>query len=170
MGSIALFASRSILPDQLYPWLSLTSGIAVGAIGLNLAIQRRKKEKHHHHYHSHSDAEISSVENTSITWKNSIALGISGGLVPCPAALVLLLSAIAWGQITLGLTLVIFFSMGLAMTLTGLGLFLVNAKKQFKKLPGMPRFLEKLPIWSAVAIAIVGLGICLRAASQIEGF
>ena len=70
-----------------------------------------------------------------MTWKNLLAMGISGGMVPCPAALVLLLSSIAMGNVGLGLVLVLAFSLGLAGVLTGLGLSLVYAKRLFQRLP-----------------------------------
>jgi len=57
-----------------------------------------------------------------------IALGASGGLVPCPSGLVLLLSAIAIGRVGLGILLLVGFSAGLAVVLTAIGLLVVYAK------------------------------------------
>jgi ABC-type nickel/cobalt efflux system permease component RcnA len=94
-------------------------------------------------------------------------LGISGGLVPCPSALVLLLSTIALGRIGFGLVLVLVFSLGLAGTLTGLGLLLVSAKRLFDRLPKQVRLVRMLPAVSALFVALLGLGITTQALVQI---
>ena len=72
-----------------------------------------------HHYHDRGDGRIHShlppgADGSPITWKSLLALGISGGLLPCPSALVMLLSASALGNVGLGMTLVVAFSLGLA--------------------------------------------------------
>jgi ABC-type nickel/cobalt efflux system permease component RcnA len=95
-------------------------------------------------------------------------LGISGGLVPCPAALVLLLSAIALGNVGIGLILVLSFSLGLACVLTSLGLLLVYAKHLFKRVPTHLRMMQILPAISAVGITLIGLGISTKAILQIQ--
>ena len=88
-----------------------------------------------------------------------IALGASGGLVPCPSALVLLLSSVALGRVGLGLLLLIGFSMGLAVVLMAIGLMVLFAKHL---LPGSSRvtnspFFRLLPVASAAIIVCVGL-------------
>jgi len=65
------------------------------------------------------------ADGTPVTWRNLLALGISGGLLPCPSALVVLLSAIALHRVGYGLLLVVAFSIGLAATLTAIGLAFV---------------------------------------------
>lgn len=103
-----------------------------------------------------------------MSWRRLVGLGLSAGLVPCPAALVLLLGAIAFGNPISGLLLVISFSLGLASVLAGLGLVLVSAKQMFKQVP-MPRFraMQWLPLASAVAITAIGLGISTRSIMQL---
>jgi ABC-type nickel/cobalt efflux system permease component RcnA len=96
-----------------------------------------------------------------------LALGISGGILPCPSALVLLLSAIALGHIGLGLLLVLSFSLGLAVVLTAIGLLLVYAKQLFQKIPTQLRFVKVLPAVSALCVALLGLGISTQALIQI---
>ena len=95
-------------------------------------------------------------------------LGLSAGLVPCPAALVLLLGAIALGNPISGLLLVVSFSLGLASVLAGLGMLLVSAKRVFKQVPG-PRLsaFQWLPLASAVGITVIGLGISTRSIMQL---
>lgn len=126
---------------------------------------------HHHGGHSHSHLP---PEDTSISWRSLFALGVSGGLVPCPSALVLLLSAIAIGQVAHGLLLVLAFSSGLAMVLTSLGLVLIYAKKLFVKLPTGQLLQVKwtaqaIPAVTALVIMLVGLGISYQALWQMQG-
>ncbi len=153
-GLIAWLASQYILPEQLSPWLSLVSGIFIFAIGFNLIRKRLRLSKHHHHHHH---------EVSVASWREIFALGISGGLAPCPAATVLLLSTIALGNVTYGLLLVLVFSFGLAITLIGLGILFIYGKKQFQKLPKGELGLQKLTIFSAVIITLVGAGITGKA-------
>ena len=101
------------------------------------------------------------------SWKGLLALGASAGLIPCPSALVVLLGAIAQGQIALGMLLIVAFSAGLAMTLTVLGLAVVFAGKAISRMPVPGRLTLALPTVSAVLI--VGVGIVLTVAGAAAG-
>jgi len=96
-----------------------------------------------------------------------LALGISGGLVPCPSALIVLLGAIALGQVGLGLALVGAFSLGLAAALTTIGLlFLVAGRFLERHVPRGGRasvVWRYAPVAGAAIVTLVGLGIVLRA-------
>ena len=192
LGLVALFAAKYVLPEQLYPWFSLTSGVMVVAIGLNLFRSRMASSHNHHdhdhdhihhhdhdhdhtHHHEHHDHHHPSIDK-GVSIPSLLALGISGGLLPCPAALVLLLGAIAVNKTALGLILVIAFSLGLSAVLTGLGLTLVYAKNWFKQSPSSPRFLKIsprfvkiLPALSAIGITLIGTGISTQAFIQVLG-
>jgi ABC-type nickel/cobalt efflux system permease component RcnA len=102
-----------------------------------------------------------------VTWRSLLALGISGGLLPCPSALVVLLGAIALNKIGFGIVLVLVFSLGLAGVLTGIGLILVYARKFFDRLPVHSRWIDLIPAGSAVFITILGIGITLQALAQM---
>jgi nickel/cobalt transporter (NicO) family protein len=186
LGLVALFAAKYVLPEQLYPWFSLTSGVMVMAIGFNLFRDRMRPSSHDHHHshdyhhshdphHHHSDHHTHHHHDHSghhhdidVSASSLLALGISGGLLPCPAALVLLLGAIAVQKTALGLVLVIAFSLGLAGVLTGLGLLLVYAKRLFKRVPtSFPRFSNVLPALSAIVITLIGTGISTQAFIQV---
>jgi len=125
----------------------------------------------HHHHHEHSHGTHSHLppgtDGSPVTWRNLLALGISGGIVPCPSALVVLLSAIALGRIGFGLLLVLAFSLGLAGVLTGLGLLLVRARRLFERVPTQMRLVRVFPAVSALFIALLGLGITTQALMQI---
>ncbi len=101
------------------------------------------------------------------SWRSLLTLGVSGGLVPCPSALVVLLSAVALGRVGFGLVMVLAFSLGLAGVLTGLGLLLVRTKRLFDGLPSQMRLVKVLPAVSALVVALIGVGITTQALMQI---
>ncbi|MCB0071075.1 MAG: hypothetical protein KDE20_06435 [Caldilineaceae bacterium] len=187
LGLVTLFAARFILPETLFPWLSLISGLAVVAIGLVMAERwwrglRQDRHHSHDHVHPHEHAHDHphghehdhehghthshmppGADGGPITWRSLLALGISGGLLPCPSALVEMLSAIALQRVGLGLVLIIAFSLGLAGVLTGVGMAMVYAGKFVARLPSGGRAVKLLPIASALFITLAGLGITWQA-------
>jgi nickel/cobalt exporter len=140
LGLITLALSQYVLPEDLFPWLNLASGLLVVGVGASVLRRQLKKRKHTHHHHHHHDR------------KGLLAMGAAAGLIPCPSALVVLLGAISQDQIALGMLLIVAFSAGLAATLTALGLAVVYARRL--PLPG--HVMTALPAASAVAIVLVG--------------
>ncbi|HEY9885214.1 MAG TPA: sulfite exporter TauE/SafE family protein, partial [Thermosynechococcaceae cyanobacterium] len=119
---------------------------------------------HSHQHGSHSHSHLPpSADGSPITWSSILALGISGGLLPCPSALVVLLGAVAIGRIGFGLALVLAFSLGLAGVLTGIGVLLVYAKHWFERLPIQAPQSNLFPAVSALLITLVGIGITAQA-------
>ncbi len=190
LGMITLFASNYILPEKLMPFLSFFSGLIVLYIGLTMFKDRlfavlgpdqsgsdshlhdghehHSHGEHSHENHSHDDLTHSHNGHThshlppeEISWKSLLGLGISGGLLPCPSALVLMLSAINLGRIGYGLILTTAFSFGLAATLTAVGLIFLYGGKLFSgsKLAEY-RIVKALPVFSAFVIACLGAVIC----------
>jgi ABC-type nickel/cobalt efflux system permease component RcnA len=92
-----------------------------------------------------------------------LALGISGGMVPCPSAMVLLLAAIALNKTAYGMLLVLIFSVGLAITLTAVGLIFLYARSRIRPFGAAKRWTELLPVMSASFITVVGLALCVGA-------
>jgi ABC-type nickel/cobalt efflux system permease component RcnA len=121
----------------------------------------------HHHDHDHDHHFLPSLNGAPIHWRNLLMLGISGGLLPCPSALVLLLSAITIGQVGYGLVLVLAFSLGLACVLTGLGLLLLYARRLFTKFPKRIGLIGHLPTVSALLIFAIGIGLTVHALTQM---
>jgi nickel/cobalt transporter (NicO) family protein len=180
LGLITLLLAQYILPEDLYPWLTLISGLLVVVIGLAVLrsrvahhrAQRSRRhhvhkdepahhhshERHHHDHHHRPDGHRHDVPDT-ITRKGLIAMGASAGLIPCPSALVVLLGAVAQHHVALGLLLILAFSVGLAATLTALGLLVVHAHRVTTRLNVPQRLITALP--AASALAIVGLGCLL---------
>ena len=102
-----------------------------------------------------------------ITWRNLLALGISGGLIPCPSALVVLLGAIALNKIGFGLVLVLAFSLGLAGALTAIGILFIYAGRLFERFPSQGRILRLLPALSALFVSLIGAAIIWKALGEI---
>jgi len=111
--------------------------------------------------HTHDGQTHSHLPPEEISWKSLLALGVSGGLLPCPSALVLMLSAISLGRAGYGLILTIGFSLGLAATLTAVGLIFLYLGKAFGGTRlAENRIFKTLPVASAFVIACVGAVIC----------
>ena len=122
--------------------------------------------------HSHGGRAHSHLppgaDGAPVSWRSLLALGISGGLLPCPSALVVLLSAISLGRVGYGLLLVVTFSIGLAATLTAIGLAFVYAGR-FMKLSATSsssRLVRALPAVSAFVIMCIGIVVCYEALAQ----
>ncbi len=257
LGFLVLFASEFVLPEKLYPWLGVLSGLLVVGIGLSILrghvghwLAHRRGDSHDHgpyhfhfgkghshgpggHSHDHATPSVTSAEHPvapaggtralafagvgssaaavaspvrqhshdhdhahghdhdhehghdhhghshdhdhahahaaerpdALSWRSLLALGISGGLLPCPSALILMLSAIALRQVGVGMVLILAFSIGLAGVLTGIGLIMVYAGRFLERLPIRHGSLTTrlLPMASATFITIAGLAITYRA-------
>ena len=172
-GLLVLFASRYVLPEKLYPWLGVMSGLLVVIIGFSLFRGHLNSWLHRNKptdvtvdegYHTHFGVGHTHTPSPQMSWRNLLALGVSGGLLPCPSALILLLSAVALQKVGFGLVLIVAFSIGLAGVLTGIGLAMVYASKMFARLPAQQTgWLRLLPAGSALFITIAGIGITVKA-------
>ena len=262
LGFATLVASRYIVPERLFPILSLISGLIVLGMGVFLLAQRwraaRTHDHHdathghahadgHHDHHEHADHDHSGRTHAhhahsheshvhdghehphhrhgshqhphehhgehdhdhqksghgvsshapgtapgaaaaafthshggsvhshlppgalsdSVSWRSLLALGISGGLVPCPSAMVLLLAAVALNKTAYGLVLVVAFSVGLATTLTLVGLAFLYARNRFRTPAASSRWPQLLPVASAAAITLIGAVLSLGAMQSI---
>jgi nickel/cobalt transporter (NicO) family protein len=194
-GLMVVVIGGSLLRDRLRPvWQSRLNHAA--SLQHHLAHSHSHDHEHHdhehhdheHHDHEHHDHEHHDHEHhdhgphshahlppegTPVSWRSLLALGVSGGLIPCPSALVLLLSAIAVGQVGYGLLLVLSFSLGLAVILTGLGLLLIYAKQIFVRLPMQKlqrlKWVAKvIPAGTALVITLIGVGISLQALISVQ--
>jgi nickel/cobalt transporter (NicO) family protein len=172
LGIVTLLLSQLIVPDHLYPWLNLASGLLVVGIGGSVLFARIRHrlqhahghEHHHHHHHDHGHDHPSGPGFRSL-----FAVGVSGGLLPCPSALVVLLAAISLHRVAFGLALIVAFSAGLALSITGVGLVAVVAKRAFGRLSFEGRLVGLLPAVSALVIVVAGLAMTLRAVPKLGG-
>jgi len=116
--------------------------------------------------HDHGDEHQEESERP-VSWGSLLSLGISGGIVPCPAALVILLTAVALNRILFGLALIISFSFGLAVVLITVGVMMVVARSAITRVTGEGRIIRVLPLVSAAVIIVLGFGIAVK--SLIDG-
>jgi ABC-type nickel/cobalt efflux system permease component RcnA len=158
LGLVTLALSQFIVPDRLYPWLNLASGLLVVAIGVTVLRARWHRAHHHHHHHHEHDTSLRSL----------FAVGVSGGLLPCPSALVVLLAAISLHRVAFGLLLILAFSAGLALSITGIGLAAVLARSAFRRASFDGRLMRLLPAASALVILAAGLAMTLRAVPKVS--
>ncbi|TMA81772.1 MAG: high frequency lysogenization protein HflD [Deltaproteobacteria bacterium] len=180
LGLVTLTASHYIVPERLFPWLGAASGLLVLGLGASLATTRLEAARgghdhshehghdhgHHHHGHGHSHVHADAGEG-ALAWRRLFALGVSGGLLPCPSALVVMLGAIALGRIAFGLLLIVAFSVGLAAVLTAIGLLFVYARRWFNHLPADGRVARYVPVASALVISVAGFLIVVQALAQM---
>jgi nickel/cobalt exporter len=92
-----------------------------------------------------------------VSWSGLVALGASGGLVPCESALVLLLTAIALRRVGLGLLLLVSFSLGLALVLMAIGILVIYAKNLLPSSSGGNPFFRWMPVASAAVVMLLGV-------------
>lgn len=248
LGLATLVASQYFVPERIYPWMSLASGLLVLGMGVSLvrarlgAYRGRTSQGHDHsrdhapaglagHTHAHADAHshdghdhghdamhedhsrahahaghthddheshaaspealshshgfgshthaIPGADGAPVTWRSLLALGIAGGLLPCPSALVVMLGAIALHQVGFGLVLIVFFSAGLAATLIAIGLLMVYSGRTAGKLrlverlgsgraASLARLARLVPVLSAGVVALAGLALSVEALRQMD--
>ncbi len=166
LGFITLYLSDLIVPETFYPWLSRVSGLGIFIIGLSVLHKRlaglNASARHDHaHLDTHSHVHPHAHESGTTGLRGILALGISGGIVPCPSALVVLLSAVAFHQVGFGLFLILSFSAGLAATLVGVGLIVVTVGSVFQSSKRFTPLARYLPPLSAAGMACLGLAIAL---------
>ena len=197
LGAVALFASHYVVPEQLYPWLELTSGVLIVGMGMTL-LQRMwchehgaivdghtqaHGEHHHHHYHGHTlhhhhthgygqhthddqdqlQQGRAPEEPHEVSYGTLLTLGVTGGMIPCPGALVVLLSAVALQRIAWGMLLIVAFSIGLAAVLVATGLLLVSARGLMQRWSGGGPGLTYLPLLSPGVMIPLGLLLMVQA-------
>jgi nickel/cobalt transporter (NicO) family protein len=166
LGFVTLGLSQFIVPDRLYPWLNLVSGLLVVAIGASVFSSRFRHRRAHAHGHAHHD-HGHDHDGDGPSRRSLLAVGVSGGLLPCPSALVVLLAAISLHRVAYGLLLIVAFSAGLALSITGIGLVAVLAKRAFKRISFDGRVVRLLPAASALVILGAGLAMTVRALPKV---
>jgi ABC-type nickel/cobalt efflux system permease component RcnA len=161
LGIVTLALSQFVVPDRLYPWLNLSSGLLVVGIGASVFWTRwrdRRASGHAHH---------GQPEGAGPSFRSLLAVGVSGGLLPCPSALVVLLAAISLHRIAFGLVLILAFSAGLALSITGVGLVAVLARRAFRRLSFDGPLIRLLPAASALVILAAGAAMTVHALPRV---
>jgi len=189
LGLATLALSEFIVPEDLYPWMNLISAILVVSVGVVVVRQRvlaargrdsghhhhhDGSDDHHHHGHGHSHAAMTPEEHARAHLpapgsgkRGLITVGISGGLLPCPTALVVLLAAISLHRVAFGLILIVAFSIGLASVISAIGLIAIGARSTFKRVSFEGRIVRALPAVSALLVLGIGVVMTLRALPRV---
>jgi ABC-type nickel/cobalt efflux system permease component RcnA len=169
---LLISGSSALAGEAVLGWLGVASGLLVASIGAVL-LRSARKHRHGHghahgHAHGHGHGHSHGYGRTGL-----VGMGIAGGLVPSPSALVVLLGAIALGRTWFGVLLVFGYGVGMAATLTLVGVLLVHLRDRFERLP-LPRVRARLarlrlvmPALTAALVLVVGLGLTVRAATGI---
>ncbi|MBI2842821.1 MAG: sulfite exporter TauE/SafE family protein [Armatimonadetes bacterium] len=196
LGILSTVAAAYFVPDTVQKVLEVVSGLLVVGVGgwmLRLRIRQARGAGHddqthdhndpsqdhrsheHPHDHSHenghsghSHSHVPQVEpgERPTLWQ-LITLGVSGGIVPCPAALAVLLAAVSYGQFVRGLSLVIIFSIGMAVVLVAIGIAMVKAASFAGKYVTESKWTRIVPVISAAVITCVGIGLSIKAVMDI---
>jgi ABC-type nickel/cobalt efflux system permease component RcnA len=183
LGAATLYASQYIVPEQLYPWLGAISGLSVAGLGIFIFLRHWTGESGEHSHaqgerHSHwflsmirpatVSADSKPIER-ALSLRELCVLGITGGIVPCPAALVVLLSAFSLHRIGFGLFLITAFSFGLAAVLVIVGLTMVYAKRVMSsRVRAGNTALRYLPLLSSAFMVVLGVGITASAFASVH--
>jgi nickel/cobalt exporter len=165
LAAAALALGERYILDEAEPWLTALSGILIVLLAIRMFWALRSRghhghdhdhhhdQDHHHHGHSHEPPMSGHVTSGQIIW-----FGFTGGLMPCPAAIAVLLICVQLKAFALGVAMVAAFSIGIGATLVAIGLAVVwSSRKLAKAWPGFDRAAQRLPYVSAGLILIVGL-------------
>jgi nickel/cobalt exporter len=175
LGGIALSAARLFPSEAVYPWLGAATGIVIVGLGIGLLVsrlrvsrrERRKKSPRHHpdshpHPHPHPGDPVHHP-GAPLSKRGLAALAVSGGVMPSPTALVVLLGAVALHRVAYGVVLIAAFSVGLAAALFLVGAVALRARSfAYGRLN--PRLWNRIPLASAGIILVVGVALTARAA------
>jgi ABC-type nickel/cobalt efflux system permease component RcnA len=159
LGLVALWATQEVVPERVGPWIRLAAGGLVVGMGVWMTISRLRKKAVHDHVHVHE-----------VKWTELVGLGVTGGMVPCLSATVVLLFAIYVGRILMGLFLIAAFSLGMAATLIVLGMLVVTGRALVARWSSDKKgkkWLEILPVLSAGVVTAIGLAMAISAALRL---
>ncbi|MBN8729248.1 MAG: high frequency lysogenization protein HflD [Acidobacteria bacterium] len=176
LGLVTLYASTRIAVERIFPWLSLLSGAMVLIIGAWLLWRRLSSVNGqagghaagHSHSHSHGAASGLGLAH-SHSHGSLLSLGVSGGLVPCPEAMVVLMLSISMGRLGFGLLLLTSFTLGLAAVLMAIGGAMVLAGGRFTAAQPESAWTKRLPAVSAAVVTALGFWMTWEAATKIYG-
>jgi nickel/cobalt exporter len=188
---LGLSIGSDLIEQQAYPWLVLASGIMVMAIAARLIWTLRPLARFslatafgghhahqdihgHRHGHDHGHANDATlverfgdrpIRAWEIAW-----FGYTGGLLPCPSAIAVLLVAIKLRAIALGAVMVGAFSLGLAVTLVAVGVAAAWGTRQAASWSGFDRWAKVLPVVSLTIVLLLGIGITLHGLALVGAF
>jgi nickel/cobalt exporter len=158
------------------PWLELVSALLVIGVGLWMLLSRLHEHHNHHHGHSHEDAhthahaqDIAALqEGKPVTMGQVVMFGLTGGLVPCAAAITVLLLCLQTHRIVLGAVLVLSFSLGLAVTLMGSAVAAAWGMRHIgRHLPRLDGLIRRAPYAASGITLAIGVYLAVAALARL---
>jgi nickel/cobalt transporter (NicO) family protein len=157
-----LFFAAGFVSETIYPWITLASGAAIAIIGA-----RTLKAYVHERAHKHDRAHGHAIAGTQpLRFSSAVVAAMSGGIAPCPAAIVVLLAALRIHQLPYGMLLIVIFSFGLASVLCGVGLGVVRGAAWLAKRSAYERLAPYGPLISAAVISLIGAWMLAQGFAQ----
>lgn len=162
---LVLFFAAGFATENVFTWITLFSGLAVTCIGarsLTAAIARVAANAHPHNHsqapsHSHEHPHSHAISGSQpLHFPTAIIAAMSGGIAPCPAAIVVLLTALHLHRVGYGLAMIVVFSLGLAAILTGLGFAIVHGAVWLRRNGALSHLAHFAPLLTACVISIIG--------------
>jgi ABC-type nickel/cobalt efflux system permease component RcnA len=168
---LVLFFAAGFATESLFTWITLISGAAIAIIGarslanaLRRVLPHAHGEAHSHshdhahgHSHDHDHGHDHAIPGTApLHFRSAVIAAMSGGIAPCPAAIVVLLTALHLHRVGYGLCLIVIFSLGLAAVLTGVGMAVVHGAAWLQKRSAFGRLSRLAPLLSAGVISLIG--------------
>jgi ABC-type nickel/cobalt efflux system permease component RcnA len=183
-GVVVLVAGNLFMPTVLVPALELLAGGLVVLLGLRLLLSRWRglvtaSQSHDHgpgshahdhgdHDHPHSHAPQTDPLGDRVRWRDVAVMGFTGGILPCPEAIGILLVAIGLNRVALGLGLITAFSVGLALVLCTLGILLIRSRGLLDRAGLVASPLQRyLPFASAVVVTLLGSVMAFKGISAM---
>ena len=168
LGYALYLATQRPATAALSAWLQLVSGVLVAALGGWLLARRLRERRAAGHSHSHAPT---GSEQHPLSWRGLVTLGAAGGLLPSPSALLVVFTALAVDRIVYGLALILAFSLGLAITVSVVGIAVVRGRDLVvARLTRSTRWagaLAVLPTLAAGAVFLFGMAVAGSAASTV---
>jgi len=169
--ALGISTATTWAPDRLYPWLTAASGLLIFATGATL-LRSQLRRKTHDHDHAHDHGHPHEHPHPQAPSRRGImALGFAGGLVPSPAAVLVLLGAFALHRAWLGVVLVLAYGVGMAGMLVTVGLVVARLAKRARRLPTLrlPASLRRPASAAAVSsFAVMAAGLVVIGRSAIS--
>ena len=162
MAVLALTWGDEMIGERLEPWFIAGSGAIVMGVGLFMLWRAWARIRHRHrnddaHVRAHARDIETRFAGGRASAPQTVGFGLVGGLIPCPAAITVLLLCLGIGQFWLGVGMVASFSIGLAVTLVAVGMAaVVGLRYASKRFSGADRLFASAPYVSGVLILLVG--------------
>jgi len=177
-----LHFGQQISAEASEPYFQIASAFAIAGVAVWMIVRTRRGQLrmrvHHHHDHDHHDDHADPHERAHAddirrrytggdvvsNWQIA-AIGLTGGLIPCPAAITVLLVCLQLRQFSLGVGLVLGFSIGLAITLVTVGvLAALSVHHVARRWSGFGELARRAPYASGAVIICVAFYIGLQGA------